>query len=280
MTALDMAGFSLTLWKLSPQHSTQQLEWLDASVTAPAWPVRLGRFVDNNVVNFAAVIPPSIQSTSTLTAAGEQLKRAIIAATQSIIDAEGDLTEWDTKVGDGDCGLTLATGAKAIQSALSDFPLNVPSMTLADIARTVGSAIGGTSGVLYTIFFTAAGAMMQTFDSKNDVVEVPLQAWVESFAAGAGAIVKYGGATEGSRTMLDSMLPAIRAARRMDIPRADWIGAVKNAALEGANSTKRIAAHEACGRTSYVAEDYVKDVPDPGAMAVAIWIQAIAQASL
>ncbi|RLO02047.1 hypothetical protein DYB28_011407 [Aphanomyces astaci] len=144
MTALDMSGFSLTLWKLSEEQATAQLGWLDTPVTAAAWPARLGRFTDDNVVDVHDVAPAKPSGASTLTITGELLKRAIYAATQSIIQAEADLTDWDTK-----------------------------------------------------------------------------------------------------------------------------------AASAGADATKRIAAHDAFGRTSYVGEEAVKNIPDPGAMAVAIWIQAL-----
>ncbi|RHY01962.1 hypothetical protein DYB36_001115 [Aphanomyces astaci] len=159
MTALDMSGFSLTLWKLSAEQATAQLGWLDTPVTAAAWPARLGRFTDDNVVNVHDVAPAKPSSPSTLTISGELLKRAIYAATQSIIQAEADLTDWDTKTN-----------------------------------------------------------------------------W---------------------STQLDG------------------VAAVAKAASAGADATKRIAAHDAFGRTSYVGEEAVKNIPDPGAMAVAIWIQAL-----
>ncbi|RHZ17578.1 hypothetical protein DYB31_006238 [Aphanomyces astaci] len=159
MTALDMSGFSLTLWKLSEEQATAQLGWLDTPVTAAAWPARLGRFTDDNVVNVHDVAPAKPSSPSTLTISGELLKRAIYAATQSIIQAEADLTDWDTKTN-----------------------------------------------------------------------------W---------------------STQLDG------------------VAAVAKAASAGADATKRIAAHDAFGRTSYVGEEAVKNIPDPGAMAVAVWIQAL-----
>lgn len=45
------------------------------------------------------------------------------------------------------------------------------------------------------------------------------------------------------------------------------------AAESGADSTKTMAA--AAGRSSYVPESVLRDVPDPGAHAVAIWLAAV-----
>ncbi len=47
-----------------------------------------------------------------------------------------------------------------------------------------------------------------------------------------------------------------------------------DAAMEGAESTKSMAA--AAGRSSYVPEALLRDVPDPGARAVAVWMGALA----
>ena len=53
------------------------------------------------------------------------------------------------------------------------------------------------TGALYSILFTAAAACP------------PEASVAEALAAGAAAIQKYGGASRGNRTMLDSLLPAI-----------------------------------------------------------------------
>ena len=45
------------------------------------------------------------------------------------------------------------------------------------------------------------------------------------------------------------------------------------AAEEGAEKTRGMAA--AAGRSSYVPEAVLRDVPDPGARAVAIWLAAL-----
>ena len=56
-------------------------------------------------------------------------------------------------------------------------------------------------------------------------------------------------------------------------------GALKRAegaAQRGAEQTKGLAA--AAGRSSYVPREVLQDVPDPGAMAVAIWMSAVTKA--
>lgn len=48
------------------------------------------------------------------------------------------------------------------------------------------------------------------------------------------------------------------------------------AAKEGAEATKSMEA--AAGRSSYVPEHVLKNVPDPGAQAVCVWLTAIKDA--
>lgn len=79
-------------------------------------------------------------------------------------------------------------------------------------------------------------------------------------------MMKYGGAQKGSRTMIDALLPASEA--------SDMASAAA-AAQEGAESTRGMvrATH---GRTAYIQHDV--HAPDPGAVAVATLLQALAQA--
>ena len=54
------------------------------------------------------------------------------------------------------------------------------------------------------------------------------------------------------------------------------MSAAAHAAAEGAEATKSMKA--SAGRSSYVPDIALQDTADPGASAVAIWLQAAAQA--
>ncbi len=87
-----------------------------------------------------------------------------------------------------------------------------------------------------------------------------------------------GGARAGDRTMLDALLPAAdaieQAARRGD-DAATMVRAASAAAEQGVEATKSMEPR--LGRSSYVGAR-VLGHPDPGADAVAIWLNAIAPA--
>ncbi|EQC41174.1 hypothetical protein SDRG_01150 [Saprolegnia diclina VS20] len=275
MTALDMAGVSLSVWKLSDGHS----KLLDFAVSAPGWPYvardDLSELPKVITVPEPLVVPP--MATEMASGVAPTVRIGIEAATARIIEAEPQLTEWDAKVGDGDCGETLQTGAQAIRDALPSYPLHIPSATAHAIAATVADAVGGTSGVLYTIFFTAAANALYVFDHGHAVDGLPTDAWRAAFGAGIAAIQKYGGAAEGSRTMMDALLPAMRASASDATGAALW-SAIVQAAEAGAESTKHVLPKNAFGRSSYVGAEFAKNIPDPGAMAVAFWLAALATA--
>jgi dihydroxyacetone kinase len=67
-------------------------------------------------------------------------------------------------------------------------------------------------------------------------------------------------------------LQALQEAR--DQPAAAAAAAAAQAAEAGAEETKRMAA--AAGRSSYVPEEALRGQPDPGAVAVARWLRAVA----
>lgn len=177
-------------------------------------------------------------------------------------------------MGDGDCGSTFKTGAEAILSDLTTkYDLNVPHTLAMQMAHTVRRSIGGTSGGLYDVFLTAAACALKQHASAS----CGAREWSEAFAAGTAAVKKYGGAAEGCRTMLDALVPAQRAmagALQEGQPAADIARAAAAAARQGAEATKSMPAM--AGRSSYVPEEVLSSVPDPGASAAAIWIQAAA----
>ncbi|CAH0491839.1 unnamed protein product [Peronospora farinosa] len=276
MTALDMAGFSLSVW--NSNGDAELLAFFDAPTSAPAWthsPFDLSQSAISGPFIKAEVTAP-IQTQFVrpveLSNDGRILEKCILAVCDTLIKNEPKLTSWDTKVGDGDCGTTFKNAAKAILTDLKAcYPLNDATLTLRALATSVDRSAGGTSGVLYVIFLTAGSLYLETCKNYDTT------AWVGAFRAGIAAIQKYGGAKEGSRTMVDALVPSLRALdSSVAKSGAELANAAAIAAQEGAEATAYISTKQAFGRAGYVNEELGAGVPDPGAMAAAFWIQAIA----
>lgn len=275
MTALDMTGFSLSLW--NSNGDSEMLALFDAPTTAPAWTYSPFDVLQSTITGpFIAAQATETQRTfkrpSMLSDTGSELEKCILAVCTSLIENEAQLTSWDTKVGDGDCGVTLKNAAEAIKADLiARYPLNDAAQTLRALADSVSRSAGGTSGVLYVIFFTAGSVFLESCDSVDRV------AWTEAFRAGVSAVQKYGGAKEGSRTMVDAFVPILKAVDSSSEKNGAELALIAaSAAQEGANATAQMSTKQAFGRAGYVDEKSSAGIPDPGAKAVAIWMQAIA----
>ncbi|MFT4296421.1 MAG: dihydroxyacetone kinase subunit DhaL [Micropruina sp.] len=134
--------------------------------------------------------------------------------------AEENRDEWtrlDGAIGDGDHGINLSIGFRAVVKQLDALP---DDTDVAGLFKLVGMTllrkVGGASGPLYGSFFMKAGA------------EVPGQAQVSfdelrrMLRAGVTSIQQRGKAELGDKTMLDSLLPGLDVleAADADDPRA------------------------------------------------------------
>ncbi|URD76487.1 3,4-dihydroxy-2-butanone kinase [Musa troglodytarum] len=277
MTSLDMAGFSISIMKAEPAI----LQRLDAPTSAPSWPV--GVEGDHPPTKIPIPVPASCSGKTDertfnepqeLNEQGCMMEVAIEAAAIEIINLREKLNEWDSKVGDGDCGSTMHRGATAVLEDMKRcYPLNDAAETVNEIGASLRRVMGGTSGILYDIFCKAAYASL-----KGNHVITPSQ-WATALEVSVAAVSKYGGAVAGYRTMLDALIPASKVLREILDTGDDALKAFllsSEAALTGAESTKNM--HAQAGRSTYIAADLLSSVPDPGAMAAAAWYRAAALA--
>ncbi|PUZ37300.1 hypothetical protein GQ55_9G108100 [Panicum hallii var. hallii] len=276
MTSLDMAGLSITIMK----SDENILKRLDAPTKAPAWPV--GSEGNRPPAKFPVPVPPSpsmkddeiLAQPQELSKQGCILEAAIEASATEIINLKDSLNEWDSKVGDGDCGTTMYRGATAILEDMKKrYPMNDAAGTINEIGATIRRVMGGTSGILYDILFKAAYASLK--QSRT----VTANEWADALEASVAAVSKYGGASVGYRTMLDALIPASTVMKQRLKAGEDPVTAFiasSEAASAGAESTKQMQAK--AGRSSYIAPDLLASIPDPGAMAAAAWYRAAALA--
>jgi dihydroxyacetone kinase len=267
VTSLEAAGISLSVIRVNDER----LRYLDARTTAPAWPNILplppGQPRDRVIISTDSR-PPSRKATQAHP--NNVLRQAIQAACDALKGAEEELTELDRVVGDGDLGLSLSRGAKAVQGALTSYPLDSLFETLQAVGLSLQEVMGGTSGPLYGVLFLRAAKVMQTADSNP-------AGWTQACFAACEAISALGGASQGDRTMLDALLPfsqTLESALARGKPAAAAVQEAATVAEEAAKSTAMMTPRR--GRASYLGERAIGH-PDPGAVAVAIWLRAVAR---
>ncbi|MBN9550837.1 MAG: dihydroxyacetone kinase subunit DhaK [Alphaproteobacteria bacterium] len=249
MTALNMNGFSLSLIKLDAEREAALLAPVGPHAWPPARPVR-----GPAVMAMAKPVVGAATKAASRDAAAERLIRAVC---QKLISLEEPLNLLDAKAGDGDTGSTVATGARSILGRIDTLPLADRAATAAAIGDTLGTSMGGSSGVLLSIFFTAASQSLGGGASLG-----------KALLAGLDRMTFYGGAKVGDRTMVDALEPALKTLEEGGLESA------AKAARQGADATAAMRKAKA-GRSAYIGSQ-LDGVADPGAFAVAEVFTAVA----
>lgn len=245
MTALDMKGFSVTSMTLTPLFEeaicapVEVTGWVQAVKVAPLQPV--------NARKEATAHPAQPSDNPTVAAFVNSICETLIAS-------ESELNKLDAQVGDGDTGSTFAAGARQIQRECTDnqLPLNALPDLLAVTGERLATVMGGSSGVLMAIFFTAAAQQL----AEEDALPAALQQGLEKMK-------QYGGAQPGDRTLIDALQPAIEA-----LVAGKSLAEAADAAQQGSDATASMGKAKA-GRSSYLNSANLNGVSDPGAVAVA-----------
>lgn len=253
MTALNMNGFSLSLIRLDAAREAALLAPVGPHAWMPAKPA-----VAPAVVPMAKAAG---QGSARKASQDAGTRRLITTVCEKLISLEAALNGLDAKAGDGDTGSTAATGARSVLDRLDTLPLANPAATLGAIGDILSASMGGSSGVLLSIFFTSAA---QALDSGASMAKALL--------AGLERMTFYGGAKPGDRTMVDALEPALKAfdARGLEEAAAS--------ARRGADATAAMEKAKA-GRSAYVGAK-LQGVVDPGAHAVAEVFAAVAALSV
>ncbi|MBC3795461.1 dihydroxyacetone kinase subunit DhaL [Acetobacterium tundrae] len=179
-----------------------------------------------------------------------------------------ELTDLDQAIGDGDHGINMSRGFKAVMEKLPA----VENKSIDEILKTVGmtliSTVGGASGPLYGTAFMKAGM------STKEKEELSNEDVILAFDEAVGGIQFRGKAVRGEKTILDSMIPAIdaiKASIKEGKTMAEALVEAEKAAWNGVEYTKTIIATK--GRASYLGERSIGH-QDPGATSMAYAFQA------
>ncbi|KAH9994368.1 glycerone kinase [Xylariaceae sp. FL0662B] len=198
------------------------------------------------------------------------LDRMLRGACNALIAAEPDLTEWDTVMGDGDCGLTLKTGADSLIAALDKNKLaeqGSVGAVFGELEEIVEGKMGGTLGAILGIFFVSMRNALEENISLAKSEGVP-KLWAKVVQTAIDNLGRYTPAKLGDRTVMDTLIPFAEGLRS-----GGFVDGVE-AAVRGAASTRKLKPR--LGRATYVAADTDKELPpDPGAWGAMVAIQGL-----
>jgi len=188
------------------------------------------------------------------------------------VEAERDrLNTLDGAIGDGDHGVTMTIGFRAVQKSIASLDGTV---TIDQIFRTSGRAFllsaGGAVGPLLGAMFTDTGKAFTdrvTFGAEEVVwmLEIMEQ-----------SLMQRGKAQLGNKTMLDALHPAVTAARAAEGEEmAEILRIAAEAAEAGARATSGMISR--LGRSSRLGER-TRGHEDAGANSIALILRAMQEA--
>ncbi len=197
----------------------------------------------------------------------DDAKVRLQAGCAAIVAAEERLTDADRAIGDGDHGVGMARGFQAAMEALD----TKPAQSVADLFRHVGMAVlssaGGASGAIFGTFFISASGSLKDDRIRND-------AFVAALENALASIKSRGGASEGDKTVIDALVPAIEQARSAGGDLQRTLDAAARGARQGVEATR--AMRGAAGKSRALGDRAIGHV-DPGALSLMVFLDAFAR---
>lgn len=234
-------------------------ERLLAPTAARAWPPAVTMSVPA-LMPMPLKAPPAAEANPVR---DEAIEATIRKACEALIAATPELNELDGKVGDGDCGNTMKQGAEMVLALLPEVSTSSPKALLTAMGGKLDK-LGGSSGVLLSIMFTTMAGVVSA-DAKWS-----REAIAPAFTEGVATIMSVGGAQPGMRTMIDVLQPVAEAMKSgTDVAEIAKLG------QEKADATAQIKATN-FGRSQYLNEESLAGFKDPGCVAAAKVVTALA----
>ncbi|OLP61965.1 dihydroxyacetone kinase subunit L [Xaviernesmea oryzae] len=278
-TSLEMAGASITLMKLD--DTLKML--LDHPCRTPALVVGgLSKAEEGSTRNRKPLKPAegtaTVNETSRALITEGDVTPAIFMAMmnavgEQIIAEKNWLSELDGIIGDGDHGVTMEIGWKAVQHTLKDVQTDETIESICKrMAKAFLDAVGASSGPLYATAFLRAGTAVS---NRLNLDGAGMAEWL---AAACQGIRDRGRAEPGDKTMIDAWVPAVEAATQAAARGASTVE-VLIAAREGAEvGMKATSALESRrGRSAKLGARSVGHI-DPGAASTFVTLRAMTAA--
>jgi len=181
-------------------------------------------------------------------------------------------SELDGVVGDGDFGISLATGFEAVTVTKWDnLNRTNPGTFLRDVAQTFMGSVGGVTGSIWGTAFLRAGV------KAGDKQDLTSEDVIEMLRSAIEGMKKRGKSDLGDKTLLDAIIPATEEFEKALQNGGTTLDALKSAAQVARQQTEEIKPWVAkCGRASYTG-DRSKDTYDAGSIAIAVMAEKLVQ---
>jgi dihydroxyacetone kinase-like protein len=198
-------------------------------------------------------------------------RRALLNLARAVEQEKERLCQLDGAIGDGDHGISMATGFRMVGARLASGDLPDIGAILRTAGTTLVSSVGGVTGIVFGTFFIGAA---KAAEGRTETGTAEL---AEMFAAGLEAVQLRGKAKPGDKTMVDALAPAAEALREADekgLNVQEALDLAYRSAQDGMERTRGMKAK--AGRARYQGEKAVGHI-DAGAASVALILESLAR---
>lgn len=199
----------------------------------------------------------------------KELNEHIRQSLAILIESADELRDLDQALGDGDLGITITAGSRAVIAALEEL---ADDTTPTEIARTCAKAFANANPS--TMAALVAGALLSGSRVWEGETTIGVAETARFTKAAADSIAQRGKTQVGDKTILDGIAAASDALDSLSDPQ-DAAEAVKLAAAKAVQDTTSLQSRR--GRASWLQERSI-GLADPGATAFQRFVEAWAAA--
>ena len=203
---------------------------------------------------------------------GALIAKSLVLVAKKVEQNKDYLCALDGEVGDGDHGVSMTIGMRAVSRAAKALPPQcTPSEAFQSAADAYADEVGATIGPLYEAAFAAAAESVQGKQNLNEIGD-----WAIVYRSMANAIQQLGKAQLGDKTLLDAFFPAVDHIQALASKGGNLEAALLSTAecaLNAAMDTRNLVPQK--GRASRLG-DRAKGHQDAGATSLAVVLKGFA----
>lgn len=199
------------------------------------------------------------------------LATCILAAADAVEASRDELGRLDAVAGDGDHGLTMTHGARAVRKAIEQDSGAPAADMLGKVAAAMGS-VGGAIGPIYAMALLKMAGVVRASQGADSALTVgQLRACAD---AAVTAVAHLGHAKPGDKTILDALVPVAESLRA-----SEEDGSAVDVALVRASEAARAGAENTAGMIASVGRaarlgEQSRGTADAGATSFAVIVAA------
>lgn len=137
-----------------------------------------------------------------------EVKNLLLQWNETFQDRMQELSEYDSVIGDGDHGVTMARGFKAASEKIADLEDEDINGYFKKFGRALIAELGGAIGPLFGSIFTEIAKV-----AKGEE-ELTLAVVANGLEAAQNKIIELGGAQVGDKTMIDAIVPTVESLKQ------------------------------------------------------------------